>query len=95
MRDWFFNLVVEIYEMHKANTDTKIQLISNITQSTDNDKKHGPNRSGILHGDQNHLDYGTKINAYKAFSFLAFIVFSAKDLLPKNGENVEKMKTEI
>lgn len=46
-------------------------------------KAKGPNRHGIIHGSRKHLDYGTKINGYKAISFLAFIVFSVKDVLKK------------
>jgi hypothetical protein len=73
--------------MHKGKKAKEIQLTSKIDKNAIDDKKNGPNRSGILHGDQNHLDYGTKINAYKAFSFLAFIVFSAKNLLKGTSNN--------
>ncbi|MGL1937226.1 MAG: hypothetical protein OCD01_19520 [Fibrobacterales bacterium] len=43
---------------------------------------NGPNRHGIIHGNIDHLNYGTEVNSYKAFSFLAFIVFTCKDRLP-------------
>jgi len=79
--DLFFNLVLEIYEMHKEQKAQDRQITSRIQKNTDDNKKNGPNRSGILHGDRNHLDYGTKINACKAFSFLAFVVFSTKWIL--------------
>lgn len=82
--DFFSDTVLEIFKMHKAQKVQELQLTSKINKNTIDDKKKGPNRSGILHGDQNHLDYGTKINAYKAFSFLAFIVFSSKDLLHRD-----------
>ena len=32
------------------------------------------NRHGILHGDSNYLEYGTKINALKAISLLVFVI---------------------
>lgn len=37
------------------------------------DKQLGPNRNGIMHGLENHLDYGTRINSFKAFSLLAYL----------------------
>lgn len=46
-------------------------------------KSKGPSRHGILHGDKKHLKYGTKVNSYKALSFLAFIVFTTKEELKK------------
>lgn len=48
-------------------------------------KNKGPNRHGILHGSGKHLDYGTKANGYKAFSFLAFITFTVKDKFKKHN----------
>lgn len=81
--EFFSDIVIELYKIHKSDKDNKIQLTSRIEHNTIENKKNGANRSGILHGDENHLDYGTKINAYKAFSFLAFIVFSTKDLLSR------------
>ena len=46
-------------------------------------KEKGPNRHGIIHGSRKHLDYGSKVNGYKAVSFLAFIVFTVKDQFKK------------
>lgn len=86
--DFFSKTVLELFEMHTGKKAHELPLTANI----DNEKKNELNRHGILHG--NYLDYGTKINAYKAFSFLAFIVFSAKDLLQKNldGQNTDEGK---
>ena len=33
-----------------------------------------PNRHAIIHGNENHLEYGTRPNGYKAFSLLCFAV---------------------
>lgn len=85
--DLFTEIVIELFKMHMRKT-TEIQLISPIANDTISNKMNGLNRNGILHGDQEHLDYGTKINAYKAFSFLAFIVFSVKDILREKKPNL-------
>jgi hypothetical protein len=42
-------------------------------------KKLAPNRHGILHGAQSHLDYATEINSLKVFSLLAFVTFALVD----------------
>lgn len=55
---------------------------SPITQHSSK-KSKGPSRHGILHGDKKHLNYGTKVNSYKALSFLAFIAFTTKEELKK------------
>ena len=36
-------------------------------------KQMAPNRHGVLHGLEDHLDYGTKRNSLKAFSLLAYL----------------------
>ena len=57
-------------------------------------KEKGPNRHGIIHGSRKHLDYGSKINSYKAISFLAFLVFTTKDAfkeIQKRG-NTDEVK---
>lgn len=46
-------------------------------------KEKGPNRHGIAHGSRKHLDYNTKRNSLKAFSLLAFIVYTTKDVFKK------------
>ena len=77
-KNYFFSkTILELFEMHVGKKAHELPLTANI----DSEKKNELNRHGILHGDENYLDYGSKINAYKAFSFLAFIVFSTKDLL--------------
>lgn len=83
--DFFSKTVLELFEMHVGKKAYELPLTVNI----DSEKKNELNRHGILHGDENYLDYGSKINAYKAFSFLAFIVFSAKDLLQKENGQTE------
>jgi hypothetical protein len=61
----------------------KLQICEGASKASKKAKAKGPNRHGILHGSRKHLDYGTKINGYKALSFLAFIVFTVKDVLKK------------
>lgn len=46
-----------------------------ISSSKLSQKNQAPNRNGILHGSRQHLDFGTEINSYKAFSLLAFVAF--------------------
>ncbi|ATC87738.1 hypothetical protein [Pseudoalteromonas arctica] len=48
-------------------------------------KKSAPNRHGILHGDQKHLDYGTQINSLKCITLLAHVAntFEKLDNKPK------------
>ncbi|MEL0654559.1 hypothetical protein V6257_05945 [Pseudoalteromonas issachenkonii] len=48
-------------------------------------KKSAPNRHGILHGDQKHLDYGTQINSLKCITLLAHVAntFEKLDTKPK------------
>jgi hypothetical protein len=44
--------------------------------SSRNEPSHkllGPNRNGILHGEKGHLDYGTKVNSYKAISLISYV----------------------
>jgi hypothetical protein len=48
-------------------------------------KPSGVNRHDVLHGDS--LDYGTKVNSYKAFSLLTYIggtIFELSDWLERN-----------
>lgn len=59
----------------------KIDLqISKGSDKASKSKHKGPNRHGIIHGNRKHLDYGTRINSYKALSLLAFVVFIFKDM---------------
>lgn len=60
-----------------------LQLSKGSSRHSKADKAKGPNRHGILHGSRKHLDYGSKVNGYKAFSFLAFIVYTTKDQFKK------------
>lgn len=61
-----------------------LQISKGSSRASKAAKAKGPNRHGIIHGSRKHLDYGTKINGYKAFSFLAFIIFSVKDEFKKS-----------
>lgn len=79
--EFFTSIALELFETHKGS-----QISAPIKSNTHDQKKNGPNRSGILHGDKDHLDYGSKLNSYKAVSFLAFIVFTTKYLLKKEGQ---------
>ena len=56
-----------------------LQMSQGSSKASKAAKAKGPNRHGIIHGSRKHLDYGTKINGYKAISFLAFIVYTTKD----------------
>jgi hypothetical protein len=61
------------------------QIGANIASASPKKKALGPNRSGILHGSRKHLDYGTPLNGYKAFSLLCFVAFCFdEDIIPKN-----------
>ena len=62
---------------------TKLQLANGSSKSSKAYKSKGPNRHGIIHGSKKHLDYGSKINGYKAISFLAFLVYTTKDEFKK------------
>ncbi len=70
---------------------TDLQISQGSSKASKAAKEKGPNRHGIIHGSRKHLDYGTKINGYKALSFLAFIVFTVKDIF-KNQQNQSKLK---
>jgi hypothetical protein len=51
----------------------RTQIQASISKASSNKKANGPNRSGILHGSSKHLDYGTRINGYKAYCLLWFV----------------------
>jgi len=57
----------------------RLQLTQGSSKSSAAAKAKGPNRHGILHGSRRHLDYGTKINGFKAISFLSFVVYAVLD----------------
>jgi hypothetical protein len=69
--DFFTEILIEPFKI-------KTQLSQGSSKSSMAAKENGPNRHGIIHGSRKHLDYGSKLNSYKAFSFLAFIVFTTK-----------------
>jgi hypothetical protein len=50
---------------------------------------NGPNRHGIIHGSRKHLNYNSKINSYKAFSFLSFIIYTTKDAFKNNHQSLQ------
>lgn len=62
---------------------TELQLSNGSSKYTKPYKLKGPNRHGIIHGSRKHLDYGTKINGYKALSFLIFLIYTTKDEFKK------------
>ena len=62
---------------------TNLQLTNGSSKSSKKFKSKGPNRHGIIHGSRKHLDYGTKVNGYKALSFLAFLIYTTKDEFKK------------
>ena len=62
---------------------TKLQISSGASKATKVHKSKGPNRHGIVHGSRKHLDYGNKVNGYKAMSFLAFLIYTTKDEFKK------------
>jgi hypothetical protein len=59
--------------------NTKTQFGERISSAGKSKKELAPNRNGILHGSRKHLDYGTEINSLKAFSLLAFVVYSFEE----------------
>jgi len=59
----------------------KTQFSAGIKKSRPRHKKLAPNRNGILHGSRKHLDYGTELNSFKAFSLLAFVTFTLSERL--------------
>ncbi|MBN1602285.1 MAG: hypothetical protein JW915_11790 [Chitinispirillaceae bacterium] len=48
-------------------------------------KIRGPNRNGIMHGEQNHLDYGTRINSYKSISLFAYVGWMASTYMARSS----------
>jgi hypothetical protein len=66
-----------------------LQISKGSSKASKSAKAKGPNRHGIIHGSRKHLDYGSKVNGYKALSFLAFIVFSVKDVLKKHNKTLK------
>lgn len=75
-RGFFEEILLEPYMI-------KTQFSESVRKSSAEDKKKAPNRNGILHGHRKHLDYGSELNSLKAFSLLAFVVFSVKDTFKK------------
>lgn len=53
-------------------------VISPFMAKEKNQKRYGPNRNGILHGDERHLDYGTCVNSCKAITLLAYTSWMAE-----------------
>ena len=56
-----------------APFEAKTQFASNNNSCSPKQKRNGPNRNGILHGDNRHLDYGSKLNSYKCISLLSYL----------------------
>lgn len=79
--DFFTEILIEPFKI-------KTQLSQGTSKSSKAAKENGPNRHGILHGSRKHLDYGSKLNSYKAFSFLAFIVFTTKASFKGNWQEL-------
>jgi len=77
-KGFFEDILLEPYKI-------KTQFSEGVKKSTKQDKTKAPNRNGILHGHRKHLDYGTEKNSLKAFSLLAFVVFSTKDVFKKKS----------
>ncbi len=63
--------------LNVLNTDT--QFRAGISAASNNKKQLAPNRNGVLHGSRKHLDYGSRINSFKTFSLLAFVVMVLAD----------------
>lgn len=51
------------------------QFSQNSNCDNEIDKAKAPNRNGILHGDLNHLDYGSYTNSCKSICFLSSILW--------------------
>ena len=67
------NLLTNAF-LEVLNTET--QFGAGISSHSRAKKELAPNRNGILHGSRKHLDYGTEMNSFKAFSLLAFVVYT-------------------
>jgi hypothetical protein len=63
----------------------KTQFVAGIRSASPMKKSLAPNRNGILHGARKHLDYGTEINSFKAFSLLAFVVYILSEIPAASG----------
>ncbi len=79
--DFFTEILIEPFKI-------KSQLSQGSSKSSKAAKENGPNRHGIIHGSRKHLDYGSQLNSYKAFSFLAFIVFTTKGSFKGNWKEL-------
>lgn len=78
--DAFTEILLEILGM-------KTQFSAGISKYSVTQKALAPNRNGILHGSRRHLDYGSEVNSFKAFSLLAFVVFVLSEDDQGDGEH--------
>lgn len=69
--EWFDRILIGLVGL---NT----QLHAGSSSRSPEKKAKAPSRNGILHGSRHHLDYGTRVNSFKAFSLLAYASFLAK-----------------
>ncbi|EMN6090160.1 hypothetical protein [Vibrio cholerae] len=53
----------------------KNQFSANSKSHQIDDKVRGPNRNGILHGVETHLDYGTYVNSCKCLTLLSYVTW--------------------
>lgn len=78
-----------ILDVFKDEMNSKVKTIIRRNSSLVIQSDKFPNRHGILHGDKGHLEYGTKINSLKAFSFLQYISFLILEIEEhSNKENI-------
>ncbi|MDE1352116.1 hypothetical protein L9W80_18430 [Vibrio aestuarianus] len=66
------------FDAFLASTFVKNQIGADKSQCSEKLKVKGPNRNGIMHGDANHVDYGSEINSLKAFSLLCCAIWLSK-----------------
>ncbi|UBQ37718.1 hypothetical protein LCH18_16515 [Acinetobacter johnsonii] len=69
----------------EQNHSTKTIISRNSKRVSESEKF--PNRHGILHGDPNHLNYGTKVNSLKAYSFLLYIDFILSEIQEQQAKD--------
>jgi len=49
------------------------QFSARSSQNETEDRSKGPNRNGILHGESEHLDYGSHVNSCKTITLMLYI----------------------
>jgi len=75
----------EIAKAYFSTFSVTTQFHEGSNSTSDEMKTAAPNRNGILHGDINHLDYGTHPNSCKSINFLASALWLKESYKQKNA----------